>query len=502
MIKTLLIDDNKIIREYFQKMVDWASLGFELTAVCANGIAGWQEFQNRRPQLVITDVHMPGLTGLELTKRIRETAPDTVVVFISNYEDFSYVKGAMELGVYDYILKHDARGDKLEKTLIKIREHIMRTSQNRRTFIEGRLLMSIISGNASQLERSFPDRYDCVVFEQASVLPPFLKYGHQDVNEVDDSRWQAVFGKFEQVLCSVKLAKYRYGVLLKPGRGMVSFADGAAAAIYDAERVQCFGLPLLESGTITECISAFREKINLIGRKYFYRHKNVITWGASIQRNDTLYRPDYREMRDALADGDIDRLCAIIDETERSISENQDVAALNEFTEQSLEILTKFAEEHPYTGFTLFGDRDCRFWTSAEEVFFWLKNKFIQLAGRAGEDTYRSYSEPVKRAIEYISANYSNSDLTIADITQQAGIGVNQLNKLMKAETGRTAIKWLTNTRMEKARELLRGGGKLGQIYSQVGYANNSYFANVFKKNCGMTPLEYRRNAREESSKI
>ena len=78
-----------IIREYFQKMVDWTALGFELTAVCSNGITGWQEFQNRRPQLVITDVHMPGLTGLELTKRIRETDPDTVVVFISNYEDFS-----------------------------------------------------------------------------------------------------------------------------------------------------------------------------------------------------------------------------------------------------------------------------------------------------------------------------------------------------------------------------------------------------------------------------
>ena len=502
MIKTLIIDDNKIIREYFQKMVDWTSLGFELTAVCANGITGWQEYQNHRPQLVITDVHMPGLTGLELTKRIRETDPDTVVVFISNYEDFSYVKGAMELGVFDYILKHDARGEKLEKTLIKIREHIMQASQNRRTFIEGRLLMSIISGDSSQLERSFPDRYDCVVFEQASVLPPFLKLCHQDVDEVDDSRWQAVFGKYQQVLCSVKLAKYRYGVLLEPGRGMVSFADGVATAMYESERVRCCGLPLLENGTITECISAFREKINLIGRKYFHRYKNVITWGASIQRNDMPYRPDYREMRDALAEGDIDRLCAIIDEAERRISERQDTAALNEFAEQALEILTKLAEEHPYRGFTLFGDRDYSFWTSAEEVFFWLKSKFIQLAGLASEDTYRAYSEPVKRAIEYINANYANSDLTIADITQQAGIGVNQLNKLMKAETGRTAIKWLTNIRMEKARELLRGNCKLGQIYIQVGYANNSYFANVFKKNCGMTPLEYRRNSREESAKI
>jgi YesN/AraC family two-component response regulator len=129
MIKTLLIDDNKIIREYFEKMIDWESMGFELVAAAPNGIAGWRMFCEYRPQLVISDVHMPGMTGLELAQKIRDMDPETMIIFISNYEDFSYIKGAMELGAYSYVLKHEARGYKLNEKLAQIREEIEKRSK-------------------------------------------------------------------------------------------------------------------------------------------------------------------------------------------------------------------------------------------------------------------------------------------------------------------------------------------------------------------------------------
>ena len=107
MIKTLIIDDNKIIREYFQTMIDWEARGFSLCAVANNGIMGWQEFSRHRPDVVITDVQMPGMSGLELSRKIREVSPDTLIIFISSYDNFNYVKDALELGAFDYILKHE-----------------------------------------------------------------------------------------------------------------------------------------------------------------------------------------------------------------------------------------------------------------------------------------------------------------------------------------------------------------------------------------------------------
>ena len=80
MIKTLIIDDNKIIREYFQTMIDWEARGFSLCAVANNGIMGWQEFSRHRPDVVITDVQMPGMSGLELSRKIREVSPDTLII--------------------------------------------------------------------------------------------------------------------------------------------------------------------------------------------------------------------------------------------------------------------------------------------------------------------------------------------------------------------------------------------------------------------------------------
>ena len=136
LIRMLIIDDNKIIREHFQKMVDWGSKGFELVAVAGNGMAGWHEFQKHKPELVITDVKMPGMNGLELAKKIKEESPETMVVFISNYEDFNYLKSAISIGAYDYILKHETRGKIFDEKLEEIRKEITDENFKKRYYAE------------------------------------------------------------------------------------------------------------------------------------------------------------------------------------------------------------------------------------------------------------------------------------------------------------------------------------------------------------------------------
>ena len=94
--------------------------------------------------------------------------------------------------------------------------------------------------------------------------------------------------------------------------------------------------------------------------------------------------------------------------------------------------------------------------------------------------------------------NYSKNDLSINDIAGHVGISVSQLDKLMKKETSQTAVKWLTIIRVDRAKQLLAQNKKPTQIYSEVGYANISYFSNVFKSVCGVSPAEYRRDVVEK----
>lgn len=132
---------------------------------------------------------------------------------------------------------------------------------------------------------------------------------------------------------------------------------------------------------------------------------------------------------------------------------------------------------------------------------FWLKNKCIQLINAMETNPFATYSEPVKKAVAYIQNNYMKSNLTVGQIAEAVGMDMYKLNRTIKQETGMTMIKWLTNTRIEKAKRLLKNGERISVVCSEIGYLNISYFSNVFKKQCGETPIDYRRRANDENSK-
>ena len=105
MIKVLLVDDEKLALEYLEHIIDWEYHGFELIGVTTNPEQALAIYKTHRPDLVISDVKMPGLNGLELGDAIREYGGNTHILFLSAYKNFDYVKQAIRLGIDDYILK-------------------------------------------------------------------------------------------------------------------------------------------------------------------------------------------------------------------------------------------------------------------------------------------------------------------------------------------------------------------------------------------------------------
>ena len=498
MINTLIIDDNKIMREYFQTMIDWESKGFKLVSVANNGIAGWQEFNKYLPQLVITDVQMPGMSGLELARMIKEKSPDTTIVFISNYEDFNYVKGAMDIGAYDYILKHETRGAKFEEKLEKIRANFEKHSHNERRYLESQLILSFSSIGTSKLETILPDNYNLIIFEQASILHPFMELANTDVKEIDENLFQSYFSKFtNQLICGIRVKPKRHAVLLNAESDPESFANGLCKYIYSQTKSTCYAMIIGRNQPIYKCLSAYLSNENLINTKFFYKYDNLITINDnnSIQTALKIEDSDYLSIFDQPS---IDKACELLDHYSRLIIENKNYEQLCTLTSIMLKYFSQRSNRFKENVFVLYNENDIKFWTTADEIFFWLKNKLMQIMTLIKQNPDYNYSRTVKNAISYIFDNYSNSELSIGNIANHVGLDQNKLNKIMKDETGQTTIKWLTNIRIDKAKELLKQGKRLTQIYSDVGYTNLSYFSNVFKKVCGITPLEYRRNTLEK----
>ena len=106
-MKGLLAEDNPLLLEHFANMVDWKQYGFDVVLKAEDGKRAWQKFEAYHPELVIADIQMPRMTGIELGERIREKSAETILYFLTSYEEFSYVKSALELGSCGYLLKHE-----------------------------------------------------------------------------------------------------------------------------------------------------------------------------------------------------------------------------------------------------------------------------------------------------------------------------------------------------------------------------------------------------------
>lgn len=141
MLKAVLFDDEYIVIEALRTLVDWTGLGVELAGTACDGVAALALFKQTKPDIVLTDIRMPGMDGLQLIERIMNESPDTCCIVFSGFNEFEYVKQALQLGVVDYLEKPITDAG-IERSLRKAAGKIIErreTTELRRKWEESRL---------------------------------------------------------------------------------------------------------------------------------------------------------------------------------------------------------------------------------------------------------------------------------------------------------------------------------------------------------------------------
>ena len=174
MYKLLLVDDEAIIREGIRTMVDWEALDIVLTASCANAFAALDSMTDDMPDILMTDVRMPGMSGLELTERALQLHPQLQTLILSGYSEFDYARQAMKWGVKEYMLKPCSR-EEMEEALTRTcrlidrqRQHVLQLTGERHEHVRllaeklntlraGRLDSAALERQVSELARTTPD---------------------------------------------------------------------------------------------------------------------------------------------------------------------------------------------------------------------------------------------------------------------------------------------------------------------------------------------------------
>lgn len=508
MYKVLLVDDEPFITEGLSDAVDWSAFGLEIVGCAEDGEEALERLRELPVDLLITDISMPIMTGLELIRRARELQPQLKAIILSGYNEFDYLKEGMRLGIENYLLK-PINFLELEATLADtvrkleadkpkafgddeigiLRDNVMTR------WVNGRIAMPELTERTSLLGIDLSKPYAALAIIRFRPEQGAAGYNPDDciadlLAEETDSLSLVPFRNDESELVAVccingdernqakvkealeraadKWEKRQLGPQIALG-GIAATAD-AAASYAEARKAQQFFLVrhdrhLLDYADISAETAALPS--------------GVFEWEAYAK---PILAKDKAELAEV-----IDRDFAAIRMAESLHPIRARGAAIELMIMMKIEVdklgradaadVFQDALDQAVTAATLVGVEN-----AVRTAAFFAADSF------SGEDM----SPVIKQALRYIQEHYAEA-LTLKSLGHQFHIHPNYLGQLFHKQTGDTFTDYLNKFRIDKAKELLADSRlKVNEIARQVGYWETGYFYKQFKKHVGMVPGDFK----------
>ncbi|QTH40120.1 response regulator [Cohnella sp. LGH] len=488
MYKVLIADDEEWTLKALRLIVDWSRFDMVIAGEANNGADAARLYRQIRPDLVVSDIRMPGLNGIELLKRIRGEDKRSAVVFISAHSDFAYAQQALSLGAADYLLKPITQAG-MEQMLAKVKERLQEERQIR-SKLENYEALRLIEEltEARSLTPNLGQR-----LAQAGFSPE-SGYFRCAVVRTNSRTISALDVETETANRSYGAASL--AIPTGPGRWLVvvQFDRTAKGEPYSRWK-RIFGRCANEGATIglselCDDWSSFREA---------YRQAQAMAKQAFVAGRPGMY--SYRDP------GPIVRKLA------RLLQSAKQPAQLEALIERigeapkvrwNLEVLTKLYNManaqldklvDPAESFVPVGEEELtETFADGPDVFRYLKSRFVREA--ANPDKAPSH-KTVQQIVNEIREHY-NRKITLSEMAERYHINLSYLSLLFKQETGKTFLQYLLDIRMDKAEELLKSGElSTYEICERVGYDDYFHFIKQFKKAKKTTPGEFRKSVSE-----
>lgn len=502
MLKLLIADDERMIRESISALIDWNSLGIELIGICSDGIEAYNMILDETPDIVLTDIRMPGISGLELVERISQTDMDTQFIILSGFGEFEYAKQAMKYRVHHYLLKPSN-----EEQIIESMKDVIKECYHRRAFQALKDRQKALTNNLhhSVLANIINER----IFLQESSERAFDSYsGFMDFFNTGYEMCYLHYLE-EEHLTSVLDRVYRYMTEHAPGIAVYSiYVKNTLILFFESHQVSydqldAFMHTISAEGPTVELhyrrtaftnlstlIEILVSKIGRYGIIYFMNglqpvpicnYKNLIS--KIEQLTTSLLHAKAPERK------------ACLKELKRTLN---GISNLDFLKQTGSRMLIKFTAGNRYcssleaTEYLMALNEQ----TNPEDARTMLMEKVLKILDRP-LDNPQCYSPFIAKAMQYVENNLDNPNLTLKWIAENyLFMNVDYVSARFIKETRQRFSNYLTTLRIQKAKQLLTKGNKeqIQQVAEQVGCGNNpQYFSQIFKKHTGMTPSAYAR---------
>jgi two-component system response regulator YesN len=532
--KVLLVDDEALIREAISENTRWNELGYELIGTCKNGREAIESLERETPDLVLTDICMPHVDGMELTRYIYERHKEIKVIIISGYDDFEYAKNAVKYHVMDYILK-PITASELAQTLTRVREQMdeerMKANSIQKIkgayfsnlpILRGRFLNSLLMGNVGEeeLKEKLSDyRINLrgndymTALVTADDLSPFLQ---QSEEYKSDLAYFAIYNISEEIVSG-----YGVGVTFQDvdERTVVIFGNGESVeeeALKITEEIHDSILKFLKLhttiglgrrvGKILELPRSFHDARQALEFKFLLGGDQVIYAKDFLDNQDPVgiqFPMHVRSVCQAIRCGNQEEvretICGFIEKLRGAyLSRNRSV-----FHVQNLILSIMREIDMASFGETeiLKEERELLNAVYTKEHLSEIETDLIcfciDLSENFRDEKDNYCKRQAMRALDYIEEHYGDSEVSLNSVCSYLAMSTSYFSSVFKNYTGETFIEALTKKRMEKARYLLENTNKKTyEIAGEVGYSDPHYFSSTFKRMTGMTPTEYTKKVR------
>ena len=540
-IKVFLVEDEMVIRRGIKNSIDWEKEGYIFCGEASDGELAYPMIIKEKPDILITDIRMPFMDGLELCKLVKKELPNIKILILSGYDEFDYAKEAIRLGVTEYLLKPISSG-KLLEALNGVSESIRREKEDKDLV---RKYMEEMRENTEHEKQKFFEQMIAGNLSMADALETGKKYEMS----LSAGMYNLLLFRFtlgEENRKSGELlgeAEYAIEKLTERLEYVFEFQRGVEGWAFllmadneeqMSERVKELSKDLEEImknystiayfGGIGQPVARLREL-----EESFREAERALAARFTMELNRIISVDDIRMAQnvDTLDDieitsfGEIEKTRTMLEKflnnwVEDEIDEFVDVY-INELPEENLKsvLMRQYIIMDAYIVMMSFCEKiegiegemqaqseelknSMKTIQTLEEIKNYIRMLLKKIIGVRDTISGRRYSDIIEIAKDQIRKTYMSDEISLNTVAAEVGMSPSYFSSIFSKEMGKTFVEYLTEIRMDRAKELLMCSSmKTSEIGYEVGYKDPHYFSYIFKKTQNCTPKEFRARGKE-----
>lgn len=511
MLKVLIIDDEPFISKGLSEKIDWPALGCEICGMASNGYEGKKLINQLKPDIVVSDIVMPGHTGLELAEFVHQNHKDILMILLSGYDEFTFAKEAFKYGVFDYLLKPTV----VEEVMAVIKNAVNTIEQKRDKeknyeYLENALQESIpiieqsllyemaVKGivptkNINQSINLAPGKGAVITVEMDSEIQKdtvtksikeLLQTKNIEARFVTHDQQLLIIPSFSLLLPD-KVVETRLKEIAEHILGYFTFEDRIHVSI---------GIGGMFT-SINNLHSSYLQSIKALSRSYFVGKGKIHIYSESSTKDyNNNFSAELSSFIEKFEEWELEKIQLEMEELFKELKYTYDrQLVLNLCLELLIKLGLIVAKWDKNFSMTV-GYEQLERCKTFEQLLEFMKKTCVKVKNHLYETMNKNNIGVVEQAKRIIEQQYGNPDLNAQFIAEQLDVSVSYLSRTFKKDTGENLSNFLTEKRIQEAQKLLTTTDlKANEVSAMVGFLDARYFGQVFKKIMRTTPSEYKK---------